>query len=166
MVGSLEWSSPLKSQSRAASLIAVVGLSLIALLAPTGRADAAPGRFISNYEDAGHVDISDIGMSGSIFSFVATITTSRGSLPVNPLYWSAKAADGTMYTSPNFSNTTLGTGSLPAGERARGVVAFEITGPRPTLVSYEGVFGDRLATWTIKWRTPKPAPRPRSPFGS
>ncbi|GAA3025526.1 hypothetical protein GCM10010528_04290 [Gordonia defluvii] len=158
--------STIISSTRIARLAIALSLALIALLAPSGQAAAAEGKYISDYDDAGYVDVTDIQMSGSTFSFTATITATRGSLAVNPLYWSAKAADGTMYSSPDYSSTTLGSGSLPAGERARGTVAFDIDGPRPTLIAYEGALGDRLATWSITWRKPKPSPRQTSPFGS
>ena len=67
---------------------------------------------------------------------------------------------------PDYSVTTLGSGDLPAGERARGTVGFEIDGPRPTRIVFEDVLGDRLASWTIRWHKTKQTPTPASPFGS
>ncbi len=157
----------MKTAARIAIWFTALCLTLVALTVPVTQARAESSRYISDDDSAGYVDVSDIGLNRSVFSFTATIAATRGSVRVNPLYWSAKAADGTMYTTPDYSNTTLRSGNLPAGERARGTVAFEIDGPRPTLIALEGVLGERLATWTFSWREPKPAPRPRpSPFGS
>lgn len=152
---------------RFASLLTALGLAVIAFLAPAAPAHAIQGRyFTQEYNGSGYVDIDDINMSNGVLSCTVIIEATRGEVAVNPLYWSAKADDGTKYDWPDYSVTTLGSGDLPAGERARGTVGFEIDGPRPTRIVFEDVLGDRLASWTIRWHKTKQTPTPASPFGS
>ncbi|MGV9826805.1 DUF1942 domain-containing protein [Gordonia sp. NPDC003429] len=140
-------------------------LSGIAL--PAAYADPpSTSRYIADDDWAGYVDVSNISMRGDTFSFVVTIDATRGAVPVNPLYFIAKADDGTTYDEPDYTYTDLHSGDLPAGERVKGIVAFGISGPRPTMIEYEAPLGEILAKWTITWRTTPQPKQPVSPFGS
>lgn len=151
----------------------ILTVFILAFIPTVATAAPAPaGRFISQDDWAGYVDVSDIHMSGGTFYFTTTIEATRGVVPVNPFYFIAKADDGTTYDDPDYSYTTLHSGGLSAGEKVKGRMAFTVTGPRPTSIVYEGVLGETLTKWTVTWRpapkapnTPKPK-RPAAPFGS
>ncbi|MFW0785172.1 DUF1942 domain-containing protein [Gordonia sp. CPCC 206044] len=106
-------------------------------------------------------------LTSTTMTVTVTVEATKGEMPVNPLYFIAKTADGTTFD-PTYvdGNTTLHSGDLPAGEKVRGAVAFAVHGARPSALIYEAPLGEQLAKWTITWRAVKPAPKPAIPFGS
>lgn len=153
------------------SLVAIVASLMCALfsiaLAPGVSAAPPPNaRYVSEDDWGGYVQVTDIRLRGNTFSFTATIESTKGAIPVNPFYFVAKASDGTTYDDPDYSYTDLHSGYLSAGQRVKGTVAFNLTGPRPTAIQYEGVLGETLATWTFSWREAPKAKKPAPVFGS
>lgn len=135
-------------RSTLAAIIATIMCALFSIAVVPAAASAAPpsnARYISGDGWGGYVQITDINLRGSTFSFTATIESTRGAIPVNPFYFVAKASDGTTYDDPDFSTTDLHSGYLSAGQRVKGTVAFTVNGPRPTAIQYEGVLGETLA---------------------
>lgn len=156
-------------RSTLAAIIATIMCALLSIAVVPAAASAAPpsnARYISGDGWGGYVQITDINLRGSTFSFTATIESTRGAIPVNPFYFVAKASDGTTYDDPDFSTTDLHSGYLSAGQRVKGTVAFTVNGPRPTAIQYEGVLGETLATWTFTWREAPKSKKPAPLFGS
>lgn len=152
-------------------------LALIAFLAPvsvfssagTAHADTpSNARFISHNDWAGYITLQKAYLSSSTVTFTVLIQATKGEIPVNPLYFVAKADDGTTYDDVEYSDdaTTLHAGYLSAGEQVKGTVALEVDGPEPSALIYEAPLGETLAKWSITWRKVKPKPAPAPPFGS
>ncbi|MEY1677692.1 DUF1942 domain-containing protein [Gordonia sp. ABKF26] len=150
--------------------VIVAILATLAVLAPTTAiASAAPSPAYFSYTDwAGYVTLNSASKNSSEMTIDVTIEATRGAVPVNPLYFFVKAADGTTYDYSWTGDSTLRAGDLPAGQKTRGTVVFDITGgPEPTQVIYEAPLGEQLTSWTITWKpAPKPAPKRAAPFGS
>ncbi|WP_328812302.1 DUF1942 domain-containing protein [Rhodococcus sp. NBC_00297] len=105
--------------------------------------------------------------AGDLQQVTVTVEGVDGTTNVNPLYFTARASDGTAY------GAALGTvdgqllaGTVSAGDRIKGVVAFDVTGPPITSIRYNGALGEELARW-VGQSAPgnAPAPVPRSGAG-
>ena len=60
--------------------------------------------------------------------------TEKGSTTSNPLYFKAKDADGRAAISELFMDDQMGSGEIPAGDKARGKIAFDITSGTSTVI--------------------------------
>ncbi|MFW0785178.1 DUF1942 domain-containing protein [Gordonia sp. CPCC 206044] len=146
-------------------------VSVLALLASATVAHAAPrsvtSQLVAHNNWAGYVTLNSATLTSTTMTVTVTVEATKGEMPVNPLYFIAKTADGTTFD-PTYvdGNTTLHSGDLPAGEKVRGAVAFAVHGARPSALIYEAPLGEQLAKWTITWRAVKPATKPAIPFGS
>lgn len=151
--------------------VIVVILATLAVLVPTAAiSNAAPSPAHFTYNDwGGYITLNSASKNSNEMTIDVTIEATRGAVPVNPLYFFAKAADGTTYDYSWSGDSTLRSGDLPAGQKTRGTVTFDIDGgPEPTQVIYEAPLGEQLISWTITWKPApkKSAPKPATPFGS
>ncbi|MDJ0010150.1 hypothetical protein [Gordonia alkanivorans] len=144
-------------------------LAALAFLTPT-TANAAPpesARWVGEDDWGGWINILSATSYSDSVVFDVDIQATKGQMPFNPFYFVAKTADGYRYNSPTYrGDNHLTSELLPAGDRLRGTIELQVTGPRPTILIYQGVLGAQLAKWTLTWKpTPKPK-TPPSPFGS
>lgn len=153
--------------------VAVVALlGVLALFAPMmATAKAASDPVYVNYEGdwAGYVTLNGASLNSREMTVDVTIQATKGRIPVNPLYFIAKAPDGTTYEYSWTGDSTLHSGELPAGQKTRGTVVLDVAGgPEPNQLIYEGPLGEQLASWTIRWKkaAPRTTPERSAPFGS
>lgn len=86
--------------------------------------------------------------SGELQQITVTLEGVDGMTNVNPLYFTARASDGTAYSAALASvDGQLPAGTVSAGDRIKGVVAFDVTGPPITSIRYNGPLGEELARW-------------------
>lgn len=87
-------------------------------------------------------------VSGDLQQITVTLEGVEGTTNVNPLYFTARASDGTTYQ-PELGavDGQLPAGTVSVGDRVKGVVAFDVTGPPITSIRYNGALGDELARW-------------------
>lgn len=90
-----------------------------------------------------------LSTSGQLQQVTVILEGVAGTTNVNPLYFSARAADGTSYD-PELGalDGQLTTGTVTAGDLLKGVVAFDVTGPPIASIRYNDALGDELAKWT------------------
>lgn len=60
--------------------------------------------------------------------------TEKGETSSNPLYFKAKDADGRSANVELFMDDAIGSGEIPAGDKARGKVAFDIKPGTSTVI--------------------------------
>lgn len=89
-----------------------------------------------------------IPADGDLQQITATLEGVDGTTDVNPLYFTARAADGTSYDAAlGTVDDQLSTATLTAGDILKGVVAFDVTGPPIASIRYNGALGNELAKW-------------------
>lgn len=96
---------------------------------------------------------SEYGMSatGDLQQVTVTIQGVEGTTNVNPLYFTARAADGTSYDAALASvDGELTTATVAAGDVLKGVVAFDVTGAPIASIRYNGALMDELAQWVVQ----------------
>lgn len=104
---------------------------------------------VENFEPAVPFEYG-LPATGQLMQVEVTIQGIAGSTNINPLYVSARAADGTSYdaaigtTDGQLSVTTLG-----AGDVIKGSVPFDVTGSPIATIRWSGPLLDNLATWTV-----------------
>ena len=82
------------------------------------------------------------------------IEVTGGTYDFNPLYFHFQASDGTTYDGFDGNGMTagfepmLGSGTLAAGQRTRGVVVFDVPAPHGEIVLSEPL-GAQLGGWTL-----------------
>lgn len=90
-------------------------------------------------------------VKGSLYQVTVTIQGVEGTMPVNPMYVSARAADGTSYDSAlGTVDGQLDSTDVSAGDTIKGNVAFDVTGAPIASIRYEGPLGDQLASWSVQ----------------
>lgn len=72
----------------------------------------------------------------------------KGTTNVNPLYFTAKSAEGRAGEPALGAEGQLGSGEVPAGDKMRGNVAIDV-GPGPWTVTVTGTLLSEAARWTI-----------------
>jgi hypothetical protein len=88
---------------------------------------------------------------GELHQVTVTLQGVEGTTNVNPLYFSARAADGTTYDAALGSvDGQLNAGELTAGDIVKGVVGFDVTGAPIQSIRYEGPLGDSLGSWVVQ----------------
>lgn len=88
---------------------------------------------------------------GELYQVTVTIQGIEGTANVNPLYVTARAADGTNYPAAlGTVDDQLAATTVPAGDVIRGTVAFDVTGPPIASVRYEGALGQQRASWVVQ----------------
>lgn len=86
--------------------------------------------------------------AGELQQITVTLEGIRGTTNVNPLYFTARAADGTSYDAAlGTVDGQLSTATVTSGDLLKGVVAFDVTGPPIASIRYNGALGDELAKW-------------------
>ncbi|MDJ0361849.1 DUF1942 domain-containing protein [Rhodococcus sp. H29-C3] len=86
--------------------------------------------------------------TGDLQQITVTLEGIRGTTNANPLYFTARAADGTSYdTALGTVDGQLSTATVTSGDVLKGVVAFDVTGPPIASIRYNGALGDELAKW-------------------
>ena len=86
--------------------------------------------------------------AGDLQQISVTLEGLKGTTNVNPLYFTARAADGTTYQAALASvDGQLPAGTVSVGDRIRGIVAFDVTGPPIASIRYNGALGEELARW-------------------
>ncbi|MDV7198951.1 DUF1942 domain-containing protein [Rhodococcus kroppenstedtii] len=108
-------------------------------------------------------------VAGDLQQITVTVEVVDGATSVNPLYFTARASDGTAY------GAALGTvdgqllaETVSAGDRIKGVVAFDVTGPPITSIRYSSALGEELARWvgqSVPGESAAPVPRSASGQG-
>ncbi|OAK51427.1 DUF1942 domain-containing protein [Rhodococcoides kyotonense] len=111
--------------------------------------------------------------AGELHQITVTVEGVRGTTNVNPLYFTARAADGTSYDAAlGTVDGQLPTGTVTSGDILKGVVAFDVTGPPIASIRYNGALGDELAKWvgqsaaSAPFTSPSPAIAPTPSTGS
>lgn len=90
-------------------------------------------------------------VKGELFQATVTIQGIEGTMPVNPMYVSARATDGTSYKSAlGTIDGQLDATDVSAGDTIKGNVAFDVTGAPIASIRYEGPLGDQLASWSVQ----------------
>lgn len=90
-------------------------------------------------------------VKGSLHQVTVTIQGVEGSMPVNPMYVSARAADGTSYKSAlGAIDGQLDSTDISAGDTIKGNVAFDVTGDPIATIRYEDPLGKQLASWSVQ----------------
>lgn len=86
--------------------------------------------------------------TGQLQQITVVMEGVTGTTNVNPLYFTARAADGTAYEAAlGTVDGQLSTATVTAGDILKGVVAFDVTGPPIASIRYNGALGDELAKW-------------------
>jgi hypothetical protein len=88
--------------------------------------------------------------NGAYLILDVTVEATKGSVSVNPLYWSAKDAEGRTYKSGFTSgkDPALDSGDIPAGQKSRGFVA--IDAPQvPLTVQLSSMGSGAVASWAV-----------------
>jgi uncharacterized protein DUF4352 len=84
-----------------------------------------------------------------------TVQVTKGTLPVNPLYFGYQTADGTVYHTMDGNAIFAGfepgldAGDVSAGRRVRGNVVFDVPRGRGASLTYEGPLGDVIGSWHL-----------------
>lgn len=93
--------------------------------------------------------------NGTFVIVNVTVTVSKGTLPVNPLYFAFQAPDGTIYH-PGDGNSLLAgfdpeldALDVPAGQRVRGNVVFDGRYGHGAKLQYESPTGEIIGTWLL-----------------
>lgn len=98
---------------------------------------------VMGVEKAKEIGTFQKAKEGKIYLLVEVLleTTGRDEAPYNPIYFKVKDADGFEYSVMiSTADNTLKSGKLAAGEKVRGVVAFEVPESATSLVlSYEPI---------------------------
>lgn len=93
---------------------------------------------------------------GELWQVTTTLQGVEGTTNVNPLYFTARAADGTSYPAAlGATDGQLQTGTVAAGDVIKGLVAFDVTGGPIASIRYNGALMDELASWKVT--SPVPA---------
>jgi hypothetical protein len=101
--------------------------------------------------------------AGELQQITVTLEGIRGTTNVNPLYFTARAADGTSYDAAlGTVDGQLSTGTVTSGDILKGVVAFDVTGPPIASIRYNGALGDELAKWVGQSAPSSPSGSPSS----
>ncbi len=88
---------------------------------------------------------------GELYQVTVTMQGVKGNTMVNPLYFSARAADGTTYDAAlGAVDGQISTSQLAAGDIVKGVVGFDVTGAPIQSIRYEGPLGENLGTWVVQ----------------
>jgi hypothetical protein len=100
-------------------------------------------------------DYGDPPAHGTFVIINVTITVTAGSLPVNPLYFSYQAPDGTTYHYGD-GNTflagydpQLNSNDVPAGQRVRGNIVFDGRYGHGAKLLYESPTGEIIGAWVL-----------------
>lgn len=89
--------------------------------------------------------------NGTYVALDVTIEATAGKVSYNPLYWSARDADGHEYNFGVFApEPTLKSGELAAGEKVRGWIAFDVPKGSALTVFLDDVLSGHVATWSVK----------------
>ncbi len=89
--------------------------------------------------------------SGELYSIDITVQALEGKVNVNPLYFTAKTADGTTLTADLIGvDDQITVTELPAGQKVRGLVAFDVPVGKPiTQIVFTGPLGEQLGIWNV-----------------
>ncbi|OZD12561.1 DUF1942 domain-containing protein [Rhodococcus sp. 06-156-3C] len=101
--------------------------------------------------------------AGELQQITVTLEGIQGTTNVNPLYFTARAADGTSYDAAlGTVDGQLATGTVTSGDILKGIVAFDVTGPPIASIRYNGALGDELAKWVGQIAASAPSSSPLS----
>lgn len=110
-------------------------------------------RFSATVQDLVPATPSEFGLpaQGELYQVTVVLEGIEGTANVNPLYLTARAADGTSYSAAlGAIDGQLAATELPSGDVIRGAVAFDVTGPPIASIRYEGALGQQRASWTVE----------------